>query len=66
MHKGAAIAQWIHLCLPSCRPGFESQAYHFWFYKKTIAHCGYLNRMGIIKRFKHFTKFVLMYLIKNG
>ena len=23
---GAAIAQWIRLCLPSCHPGFESQA----------------------------------------
>ena len=22
---GAAIAQWIHLRLPSCRPGFKSQ-----------------------------------------
>ena len=24
----AAKAQWIHPCLPSCRPGFESQAHH--------------------------------------
>ena len=24
---GAAIAQWIRLCLPSCRPRFESQAH---------------------------------------
>ena len=29
---GAAIAQWIHLRLPSCRPGFESQANHLSFY----------------------------------
>ena len=30
---GAAIAQWIRLRLPSCRPGFESQAHHLSFYQ---------------------------------
>ena len=30
--RGAAIAQWIRLRLPSCRPGFESQANHLSFY----------------------------------
>ena len=30
--KTCAIAQWIHLRLPSCRPGFESQANHLSFY----------------------------------
>ena len=30
--KGAAITQWIRLCLPFCRPGFESQAHHLHFY----------------------------------
>ena len=25
--KGAATAQWIRLCLPSCRHGFESKAF---------------------------------------
>ena len=29
--RGAAIAQWIHLHLPSCCPGFESPAYHLHF-----------------------------------
>ena len=29
---GAAIAQWIRLHLPSCRPGFESQAHHLCFF----------------------------------
>ena len=29
---GAAIAQWIRLRLPSCRPGFESQAHHLCFF----------------------------------
>ena len=36
----AAIAQWIRLCLPSCRPGFESQAYHLSFYKFIVVSCG--------------------------
>ena len=26
--RGAAIAQWIRLLFPFCRPGFESQAHH--------------------------------------
>ena len=30
---GAAIAQWICLRLPSCRPGFESQAHHLCFHR---------------------------------
>ena len=30
---GAAIAQWIRLRLPSCRPGFESQANHLHFFQ---------------------------------
>ena len=34
--KGAAIAQ----CLPSCRPGFESQAYHLSFHKFIVVSCG--------------------------
>ena len=29
---GAAIAQWICLCLTSCRSGFESQAHHLRFF----------------------------------
>ena len=29
---GAAIAQWICLYLPSCHPGFKSQAHHQRFY----------------------------------
>ena len=30
---GAAIAQWIRLRLPSCRPGFDSQACHQCFFQ---------------------------------
>ena len=33
---GAAIAQWIHLRLPSCHPGFESQARHLHFFISEI------------------------------
>ena len=29
---GAAIAQWIRLRLPSCHPGFESQARYLRFF----------------------------------
>ena len=28
LNRGVAIAQWIGLCLPSCCPGFNSQACH--------------------------------------
>ena len=30
---GAAIAQWIRLRLPSCHPGFGSQAHHLCFHQ---------------------------------
>ena len=29
----AAIAPWFRLCLPSCRPGFESQALYLHFFQ---------------------------------
>ena len=35
----AAIAQWIHLRLPSCHPGFESQAHHLCFYHFIFELC---------------------------
>ena len=35
---GTAIAQWIRLHLPSCCPGFESQAHHLRFYNKFVLH----------------------------
>ena len=31
--RGVAIAQWICLCLPSCRPRFESQIHHLHFHQ---------------------------------
>ena len=35
---GAAIAQWIRLHLPSCRPGFESQAHYLCFFQFKLKH----------------------------
>ena len=53
--RGAAIAQWIRLRLPFCRPRFESQAYHLSFYKKTYSMIRYVFKFcswrGSIKRF---------------
>ena len=37
--RGAAIAQWIRLHLPSCHPGFESQAQHLSFYQFKFELC---------------------------
>ena len=37
--RGATIAQWIHLRLPSCHPGFESQAHHLCFYHFIFELC---------------------------
>ena len=34
MNWVAAIAPWFHLHLPSCGPGFESQAHHLRFFQK--------------------------------
>ena len=31
--RGAAIAPWFHLRLPSCGPRFESQAHHLRFFQ---------------------------------
>ena len=39
---GATIAQWICLCLPSCRPGFESGAQHLRFYQLPIVNLCYI------------------------
>ena len=38
-NRGAAIAQWNRLRLPSCRPGFESQASHLRFFFYSICIC---------------------------
>ena len=41
--KGAAIAQWICLILPSCRPGFDSQACHLRFFSFIVKFVLYLS-----------------------
>ena len=38
---GATVAQWIRLRLPSCHPGFKSQAQHLTFIN---LNCDMLNR----------------------
>ena len=54
--RGAAIAQWIRLRLPSWRPGFESQAHHLRFFqfilfKLYICHLNWnMKRMKINKK----------------
>ena len=35
----STIAQWIRLRLPSCNPGFESQAHHLRYYQFIIVLC---------------------------
>ena len=37
-----AIAQWIHLRLPSCGPGFESQVHVYAFYIYTLSYGLYI------------------------
>ena len=39
----AGVAQWIRLRLPSCRPGFESQAHHLCFFSIYIVQILYLS-----------------------
>ena len=40
---GAAIAQWIHPRLPSCRHRFESQSHHLHFFSIYIVQTVYLS-----------------------
>ena len=57
------MAQWIHLGLPSCCPGFESQAYHLRFFhlKSNLCYIWHVKRAKIrgqdwliFKKRKHF------------
>ena len=43
---GAAIAQWIHLRLPSCHPGFKSQAHNLCFFQFVLSNCKFVIRVG--------------------
>ena len=56
----AAIAQWICLRLPSCCPGFESQAHHLHFYNlQYLCYICHVERTKINKKrpgLVHFLK----------
>ena len=52
--KGAVIAQWICLCLPSCSPGFKFHVHHLHFNRQILCcfcHCveksTNINKMGL-------------------
>ena len=49
---GAAIAQWIRLRLPSCRPGFESQAHQQCFFKFILFKLYICHLIWNVKRTK--------------
>ena len=42
-NRGPVIAQWICLRLPSCRPGFKSQAHHLCLFSINIVQIVYLS-----------------------
>ena len=50
---GATIGQWIRLCLPSCRPAFESQANHLLFSQFVFELC-HVEKTKINKQRGHF------------
>ena len=64
---GAAIAKRIHLHLPSCSHGFESQTYHLLFYQFIIVSCGKDDNQH--KRGREWTNFYkkmhLLLLLKH-
>ena len=65
---GAAIAQWIRLRLPSCCPGFDSQACHLCLFKKKkrkkIGHFS-VTRFGEISSHWQFKKKSLTFFFKK-
>ena len=48
-NRGATIAQWIRMRLPSCCPGFESQAHHPCFSQFIFDLC-HVEKMKINKK----------------
>ena len=61
---GAAIAQWIRLCLPFYHPGFESKARHLGFYhfKSHLSFICHVKRTKIIKKRPSLAIFIKKYL----
>ena len=56
--NSAAIAQWIHLHLPSCRPRFESHAHHLclYHYSQFVLYF-HVKRTEISKKRPYLTHF---------
>ena len=75
MTVGAAGAQWIRLRLPSCHPGFESQAHHLCFYQykfefklENVEKTKINEKEAGIGPFflKKYMTVVVQYLVNNG
>ena len=65
---GAAVAQWIHLHIPSCRPGFESQAHHLCLYQYYLELWNFEKTKIDKKRpgLAHFLRCFYQNLSRNG
>ena len=50
--RGADIAQWIRLRLPSCHTGFESQAHHLCFFQFILFKLYIFHLNWNVKRWK--------------
>ena len=59
---GAAIVQWIRLCLTSDRLRFESQAHHLSFYQFIFKLC-FVEKTNITKKRPGLTHFYTKFLI---
>ena len=68
--RGATMAQWICLRLPSCRPGFKPQAHHLRFYQFILELCNVekakINKRGrdgpFLKRQRNTSQRCALYL----
>ena len=67
--RGATVVQWIQLRLPSCHPGFESQAHHLRFYQIIFElwHVGWTKINRERPGLPHFLKkFHQLFCIENS
>ena len=65
---GAAIAQWIRLCLPICHPRFESHAHHLCFYQFILNLC-HVEKTKVCKKragLSHLFIKILSYFLIEG
>ena len=56
---GAAIVQWIRLRLPSCHPGFESQAHHLSFYQ-FIFELYHMEKTKLNMPTQHYWRYIVV------